>query len=367
MEAAVDDRLTSLVREELAGLSPYRIAHPEGIEVKLDANELAWSLPRQIADDLSRYLSIVDLNRYPDADCSELRGVVAADLGVDRSSIVFGNGSDELIFLLCATFARPRPGAARARVLYPGPTFSVFRTAALGAGMEPVEVSLGPRFSFDTEAVRAAIQTHRPNLVFFARPNNPTGTLWPSSVIVSIAKQNPDTLVVSDEAYAEYSGDSMRGMTSVLPNLIVLQTLSKMGLAALRVGFLHADRGVVAELEKIRAPYNVGALNQCAAVFILRNHLSFLRERCARVVSERERVSRRLREMGTLDVYDSQANLVLFRVTGARKVWQRLCKDGVLVRTFEGAKEPLGSCLRVTIGTPEENDRFLSALAAAIP
>jgi histidinol-phosphate aminotransferase len=362
----VADPLSALVREEIAGLAPYKIPHPQGIKIKLDANEMSWALPRPIADNLSRYLSVVDLNRYPDADCSELRSVVASDLGVDGESLVFGNGSDELIFMLCATFARPRPGEDRARVLYPVPTFSVFRTAALGAGMQPVEVELGPRFRFDAAAAEAAIAEHRPNLVFFARPNNPTGTLWPSAVIATLARNHPDVLIVSDEAYAEYSGDSMRAMTAAIPNLVVLRTLSKMGLAALRIGFLHGQPTVVRELEKIRAPYNVGALNQCAAVYILRNHLGFLRERCAQIVSERERVSRELVRIGVQDVYDSQANLVLFRVGNASKVWKKLCRKGVLIRNFEGAPDPLGSCLRVTIGTPEENDLFLSTLGKAL-
>lgn len=364
--AAVDERLTTLVREQIAGLSPYRVSVPEGIEIKLDANEMGWSLPQKIADDLSRYLSVVDLNRYPDADCSELRKVVAKDLGVEPDTLVFGNGSDELIFMLCATFARPRAGAQRASVMYPVPTFSVFRTAALGAGMQPIEVPLGDGFAFDPDAFGAAIAEHRPNIVFFARPNNPTGTLWPSSTIARIAQNNPDVLIVSDEAYAEYSGDSMIAMTGLIPNLVVLRTLSKMGLAALRVGFLHAQRQIVGELEKIRAPYNIGALNQCAAVFILQNHLSYLRERCAQVVSERERVSRELRSAGVLEVYDSQANLILFRVEAPDVVWDRLCKRGILVRKFEGSPGLLGSCLRVTIGTPEENDTFLDALGRSL-
>jgi histidinol-phosphate aminotransferase len=362
----VPDGVLALVRPELASLRPYKLDVPDHVRVKLDANELAYPLSREISDDLSRYLSVIDLNRYPDAECHELRAVIAADLGVPPSSLVFGNGSDELIFLLCATFARPRSGQDRASVLYPVPTFSVFRTAALGAGLDPIEVPLGDEFEPATDAIDSALRERRPNIVFLARPNNPTGTLWPSSMVAELARRHADVLFVSDEAYVDFGGDSMVAMTSVLGNLVVLRTLSKIGLAALRVGYLHARQPIVDELEKIRAPYNIGALNQCAALFVLRHHRGLIRERCAEVVKERERVAREMRRLGGVHVYDSQANLLLFRVSDVERVWSGLRDNGVIVRRFAATSGRLGTCLRMTIGTPVENDEFLRALAKVL-
>lgn len=357
-----------LVRPELAALEPYKLGagHADDPGIKLDANELAYPLPREIADDLSRFLSVVDLNRYPDADCGELRRLIASELAVAPESLVFGNGSDELIFLLCATFARPRPGQARARVLYPTPTFSVFRTATLGAGMEPVEVAMDDEFAFPGDAIERSLAGERPNIAFFARPNNPTGALWPSAAIAELARRHPDVLIVSDEAYVDYGGDSMVALAAELPNLIILRTLSKIGLAALRIGYLHARPGVAGELEKVRAPYNIGTLNQCAAVFVLQSHWDLLRERCAEVVRERERVAAAMRQLPGVHVHDSRANLLLFRVGDAAAVWQRLRAAGVLVRRFSSGPPALTRCLRVTIGTPGENERFLDALAKAL-
>ncbi len=372
--------LSALIRPELAALEPYAAGGPNSparplandpgqpgpMRIKLDANELPHSLPRAIADDLARYLSVVDLNRYPDSDCGELREVVAAEAGVAPSQILFGNGSDELIALLCTTFARARPGAARAAVLYPVPTFSMFRIAALASGLDAVPVPLGPEFSFPRTEIERALEERRPNLAFFARPNNPTGGLWPSEAIADMARSHPDKIFVSDEAYVDFAGDSMIAMTSSLPNLVVLRTLSKIGLAALRVGFLHAQPEILGVLEKVRPPYNIGALNQCAALFVLRNHRGLIRERCAEVVRERERVAAALRANGAIHVYDSQANLLLFRVPDPPAVWSGLSARGVLVRKFADATGDLAGCLRVTIGTPSENDEFHAALAEAV-
>lgn len=364
--------LYDLVRDELRGAAPYSVPHPPDIAVKLDANELPFALPADVRADLARELAAVDINRYPDAQHGELRAVIARDLGVAESSLLFGNGSDEIIQLLVNCFARPREGARRAAVAYPVPTFAVFRGATLAAGCDPVEIGTDPEgdFALDPSTLERAISQARPNIVFFARPNNPTGTLWPSQLVAELAAAHPDMLVVSDEAYSAYAGDGMIAHVHELPNLLVMQTLSKIGLAGLRVGYLHGAPPLVAEVEKVRPPYNIGALNQRAAVWMLRHHRPLLAILCAEVVRERERLATAMSHLPDVRVFSSHANLILFRAGSpgdgrATQVWQDLCRQGVLIRCFD-RPGPLSGCLRVTVGTADENDRFIAALAAAM-
>jgi histidinol-phosphate aminotransferase len=364
------DLVRDLVRDELRSFPAYKTPHPEGITIKLDANELPFSLPPDLAAELARDLAAVELNRYPDPEQRELRAEIAASLGISPDALVLGNGSDEIIQLLVTCFARPRDGRARAAVAYPVPTFAVFRGAALASGCEPVEIPLEEDFSLDLARVDRVLAETRPNLVFFARPNNPTGTLWPASAVAELARAHPEVLVVSDEAYSAFASDGMIGMSGELPNLVVMQTLSKTGLAALRIGYLHAAPALLAEVDKVRMPYNVGALNQHAATWILRRCRPLLAERCATVVRERERLAAAMSALAGVRAFPSQANLILFRVGQpgdgrALKAWESMCRDGVLVRLFD-RPGPLAGCMRVTIGSPDENDRFLSALRAAL-
>lgn len=372
---APTDPLLELVRGSLRAAGHYTVPHPRGIRVKLDANEMPFALPPEVRADLARELAAVDLNRYPDPTHQELRAELSHQVGVAPAALVVGNGSDEIIQMLITCFAEPRPGQQRARVAYPSPTFVVFRGAALAAGCEPVEIATDPEadFALEPDELERAVAAARPNVVFFARPNNPTGTLWPSHLVADLARRHPDVLIVSDEAYAAYAGDGMVPMLPELPNLVVMQTLSKVGLAGLRVGYLCGRPDLIAEVEKVRPPYNVGALNQRAALWILRHHRALLLRGCADVVVEREKLAAALDQIGQqadLRVFTSHANLILFRVGRpgdgrATAVWQELCARGVLVRNFD-RPGPLSGCLRVTIGTADENELFLAALGEAL-
>jgi histidinol-phosphate aminotransferase len=358
--------LRALVPGPLRAMPAYHVPRPDGVRAKLDANELPWSLPDDVRRGLADELARVALERYPIGDGGELRDAVADDLGVAAGSLVFGNGSDELIALLYAAFAEPRPGASRAAVLYPSPTFVVYRIAALAHGLEPLEIPLDAEMQMDAAAVERALSAHRPNLALFALPNNPTGTLWDVDAVLAMARRHPDVLIVSDEAYIEYGGRTLMPHLAELPNLIVMRTLSKIGLAGLRVGFVIAHPALVAELEKVRPPYNVGALNQRAATWLLRNHAPLLRARCRDVIAERERLAPLLRALPDLHVFESRANLFLVRVATpgdnrATTVWNALASRGILVRNFD-RPGPLSGCLRITVGTPAENDLLLAAL-----
>lgn len=364
--------LMDLVREELKALERYEIPHPEQIRAKLDANEYPYPLDPDVADALGRHLAGVALHRYPDGGARELRALVAAELGVAPATLSFGNGSDELIALLIAAFSRPRPGGGgpRARVCYPVPSFVVYRLACLAHGVAPLEVPLREDFTLDAAALERTIVAGRPNLVFLALPNNPTGTLWPREDVVRLLERHPDTLIVSDEAYLDYSGETLLDLLPRFPNLVVTRTLSKTGLAALRCGYLVAHEPIVTQVEKIRPPYNVGALNQAAAVWLLANHRDRLRARIETVVAERERVTAALAELPEVRVFSTRANFVLFRYGAAGDgragdLWRRLVERGVLLRNFD-RPGPLAGCLRATIGTPEENALFLEAMRACV-
>jgi histidinol-phosphate aminotransferase len=359
-----------LVTRALRGQAAYHVPRPPQVRAKLDANELPYPLPAEAAAALGRELATVALHRYPAADPVELRGFLAGDLGVGPEQLAFGNGSDELIALLCATFGEPRKGASRARVLYPDPSFVYYAIAARAHGVDAIEVPLDDDMELDFELVEDALAGARPNLAFFALPNNPTGTLWAPERVAELAVRFPDTLFVADEAYLAYGGRTLLPRLPELANLIVMRTLSKVGMAGLRVGFLIAAPAIVTELEKVRPPYNLGSLNQRAALWLLREQREWLRDRVGDVVAERGRLAEALAAFPELRVFPSEANLLLVRIGRAGdgragRVWKALGARGVLVRNFD-RPGPLAGCLRITPGTPAENDLLLVELPAAL-
>jgi len=360
--------LAALARDGLRNLEPYKVAHRDGIHTFLHANEMPFGLPEPIARGVREHLSQVALGRYPDPNATELRQAVGTFFGLDPERLVFGNGSDELIAQLVTTFSQPRPGQQAAVVLYPTPTFSVFRMASISAGAVPVEVPLTSEFELNGARLSASIAAHRPNLVFLARPNNPTGTLWDRGVILELARTFPDTLFVIDEAYGPYCGETM--LPEIDGNLILMGTLSKIGLATARIGFVHGSAELCLWLEKSRLPYNLGGLGQAAATYLLREHSGWIKECAAKVVEERQRVALAMATHEGLRVFPSAANLLFFRVGDsssglASKLWNKLADRGVLVRNLD-KDGPTAGCLRVTIGEASENATFLAALAESM-
>lgn len=347
--------LAARVPEALQRTAAYHVPLPPRVVAKLDANELPYGLPAELRARLAAALAEVPLERYPDPAARRLRAVVARRLGVDGAQLVFGNGSDELIAMLCAAFAAPP-----ARVLYPVPTFVYYRLAAVARGVEPIEVPLGPGFQLPEAEVLRAVAERRPAVVFLALPNNPTGTLWRMGFARELAARHPDVVVVSDEAYVAYSGATNLPHLGAHPNLVVMRTLSKLGMAGLRVGFTISSPAIAALLERVRAPYNVSSLDQAAAELLLGDEAAAWCEARAReVIAERGRLAAGLAAAG-LEVFPSEANLVLVRCPDAGASWQRLADAGISVRAF--GPGPLADCLRITVGTPAENDALLAAL-----
>jgi histidinol-phosphate aminotransferase len=344
--------LAARVPEALRGSSAYHVPLPPRVIAKLDANELPYALPPELRVRLAMALQDVALERYPDPKAAKLRAALAKQLGVRGEQLVFGNGSDEAIAMLCNAFAGP--------ILYPVPTFVYYKLAAVARGLPQIEVPLGARFELDEAAVILAIEAHRPSVVFLALPNNPTGTLWRMTFATELAAAYPDTVIVSDEAYVAYSGVSNLPALAAHPNLVVMRTLSKIGMAGLRVGFTISSPAIAHVLEKVRPPYNISALDQAAATFLVEEASAWCDARALDVREARAGLAMGLAAKG-FEVFDSAANLVLVRVPDARAIWQRLADAGISVRAF-GDSGPLANCLRITVGTPAENVALLAAL-----
>lgn len=343
--------LAARVPEVLRGSSAYHVPVPPTLIAKLDANELPHGLPAEVRAQLAKVLADVPLERYPDPQAKQLRAAVAKSLGVDGEQLVFGNGSDELIALLANAFAGP--------ILTPAPSFVYYKLAAIARGLPIIEVPLDAGWQLDELAMVAAIERDKPSLVFLALPNNPTGTLWRTSFALELASRFRDTVIVSDEAYVAYSGSSNLPELVDHPNLVVMRTLSKIGMAGLRVGFTISSPAIARVLEKVRPPYNVSSLDQAAARFLVEHANAWCRERAAEVVVERGKLAAALAARG-LEVFPSEANLLLVRVADAQATWKKLSDAGISVRAFGGG--PLANCLRITVGTADENATLLAAL-----
>ena len=337
--------LEARVPEALRGQSAYHVPQPPELRAKLDANELPFALPAELRRRLGDALSEVALERYPDPRARELRALVAKQQRVDPEQLVFGNGSDELIAMIISAFAGP--------VLYPTPSFVYYKLSAVARGVPVVEVPLDAQFELDEDAIEAAIAEHSPSVVFLALPNNPTGTLWRMDFALELAERHRDIAIVSDEAYFAYSGKTNLPQLGDHDNLIVMRTLSKVGMAGLRVGYTISSRAIASLLEKLRPPYNVSSLDQRAACFMLSEGSEWCAARAAEVVAERGRLATALARFG--EVFPSEANLLLVRF-GKPDVAQALAERGISVRSF-----PFGT--RVTVGTPDENALLLAALA----
>jgi histidinol-phosphate aminotransferase len=364
---AEDDELGPLAARVPAALratAAYHVPAPPLVRAKLDANELPHPLPSELRARLGAALAEVALERYPDAAARALRDVVAGQLAVAPDQLVFGNGSDELIAMLTAAFAAPR-GDRSAAILYPTPSFVYYRLAAVARGVEAIEVPLDARWQLDEAAMHDAVARHRPSVVFLALPNNPTGTLWRRGFALALAAAHRDLVVVADEAYVAYAGDSSLPDLAAHPNLVIMRTLSKIGLAGLRVGYTISAPAIAHLLEKVRPPYNLSALDQRAALFALTEAAAWSTARVADVIAERARLAAALATLPGLEVFPSAANLVLVRAGAGRAttIWQGLAARGILVRNFDRpGPGPLAGCLRISIGTADENAALLDAL-----
>jgi histidinol-phosphate aminotransferase len=268
--------------------------------------------------------------------------------------LVLGNGSDELIQMVCMA------AGGQGGVLSVEPTFVMFRMIATFAGARYIGVDLRDDFSLDIERTLAAIERERPGVVIVTYPNNPTGNLFDAGLIERIIEAAPG-VVLLDEAYHAFASDSFLPRLPRHPNLLVMRTLSKLGLAGIRLGVLAGHAAWLKELGKVRLPYNINTLTQIVAREMLQ-HLDVLTEQAGAIKVERGRLLQELRKIAGVTAYSSDANFILFRTSEAERVFDGLKQRGVLIRSLHGSHRLLAGCLRVTVGTPDENTAFLRAL-----
>lgn len=346
-----------LIRPEILALQAYHVADSEGM-VKLDAMENPYPLPAQMRRDLAEHLARVDLNRYPDPTGRKLRALLAQKMQVPAGmEILLGNGSDDLIQIV--TFACARPGAA---MMFPAPTFVMYAVDAVLSGMKALRYGLREDFSLDRDAFVARVKAEQPALIFIAYPNNPTGILYPEEDIVAVLRAAKG-LVVLDEAYHVFAQKSFLPRLAEFPNLVVMRTVSKLGLAGIRLGYLVGRPAWIDQFNKVRQAYNVNVLTQAAATFVL-ERLEVLEEQAARIRADRAGLGRALAALPGVTVFPSEANFFLVRVPDAERAYQALLRQGVLVRNLNGPS--LKNCLRITVGTPDENRILLTAMREAL-
>ncbi len=363
-----DDSKTSLaqrierwIRPQLRSLHAYHVPDAAGL-IKLDAMENPYTWPEPVVQAWLECLREVSVNRYPDAAAPRLQDRLREYMDVPAGmDILLGNGSDELIQVLQLALAGPSH-----RVLAPVPTFVMYEIIAKLTGLEFVGVPLGADFELDAEMMLEAVARTQPALIFLAYPNNPTGNLFDAATVDEIIRV-ADGLVIVDEAYHAFADASYMSRLGEFDNLLVMRTVSKLGLAGLRLGMLAGPPAWIRELDKVRLPYNINTLTQVSAEFALEQR-DMLDEQVASIRRERTRL---LSALGTLDgvtVFPTQANFVLLRLPEGRAetVFVRLRDRGILVKLLHQPGTALSNCLRITVGRPEENDAFLAALRAAI-
>ena len=353
--------LLNWIRPEIRALKAYHVADASGM-VKLDAMENPYRLPPELLAQWQSGLADAAINRYPDPAASALRAKIAQVMQVPAlAETVLGNGSDELIQMLVMAVA----GAGRSIMSFE-PGFVMYSMISRLVGVDYVGVPLAADFSIDMAATEAAIKTHQPAVIFIAYPNNPTANLFAAKDIERIIEIAPG-LVVVDEAYQPFAQHTFMPLLEKYQQLMVMRTVSKMGLAGLRLGVLCGRPELIAEIDKIRLPYNINVLTQHTAAFAL-EHVEVLEQQAARIREQREHMLQQLATVDAIEVFPSDANFILFRVLrgDANTVFENICAAGVLIKNMKASEGPLKNCLRVTVGTAEENTAFMTALITAM-
>lgn len=349
--------IQKIIRPSVLEDVAYQVPDASGM-VKLDAMENPYRLPEILQIDLAEHLSRVPLNRYPIPTYRALKEKMQAVLGVPSGfDLLLGNGSDELIGLLI--MASAQPGTV---VLAPIPTFVMYERFARHLGATFIGVPLADNLCLDKTAMLEAIERHQPAWVFLSNPNNPTGGIISVSDIITIlnAMENIGFVVV-DEAYEPFTHTTIMPYLPYYSHLVVMRTVSKLGLAGVRLGYLSAADALLSELEKIRPPYNINVLTAATMMFLL-NHMTVLKEQAEHICAQRQYLINKLQEYAHVTVYPSEANFILIRVLDVDKVMEELKNRHILVKNVSHTHPLLTNCLRITVGTEVENRLLLHAL-----
>ncbi|MCY7389801.1 MAG: histidinol-phosphate transaminase [Burkholderiales bacterium] len=351
----MNTRAAELIRPEILALSAYAVPSSDGF-IKLDAMENPYTFPEALKPQLMAHLAAASLNRYPDAGASVLREAIREAMQIPAElDIVLGNGSDEIIQIIAAACAKPG-----ATLLAFEPSFVMFKMIATFCGLRYAGVPLTADFAIDMEATRLAIKKQQPAVVFIAYPNNPTGNLFSRDAIHEIITNSPG-LVVIDEAYFAFASRSFLDEIANFPNAVLMRTVSKLGLAGLRLGLLAGHPEWIREFDKVRLPYNINSLTQAGATFALKHYVALLAQATTLRI-ERTQMLALLRTYPGVTVFASEANFILLRVPDSKKTFDALLSRKILVKHTGTSHPLLANTLRVTIGTPTENAAFLAAL-----
>ena len=344
--------IENLVRPEVRQLVPYTTKYLPRY-ARMDSNENPFPWPEKMRKAL--YGEELALNRYPDGMAEELKKAIAAYVNVSDSGILTGNGSDELVQTILLTFG----GLGKSLVLHP-PTFGMYRIYARLTGTAVADVPLLPDLTLDTEGMLKAALKPEANVVIICSPNNPTGSLFPQEDILRLTRESGKIIVV-DEAYAEFVGETLVPEIKNYPNLIIMRTFSKsFGMAGLRLGYLLGQPEVIDLVNRVRAPFNVNTFSQRAGILAL-EHLAEYREQIRRIMAETGKLFEGLSRLPGVVVYPTRTNFILFQPPDSDGWAEALLKEGFLVRNL-GDIPVLGRCLRISAGLPEENERFLQAV-----
>ena len=339
----------------------YHVQEATGL-IKLDAMENPYTWPEEIKQGWLRYLADAEINRYPSADATVLKEKLKREFAIpDGAELLLGNGSDEIIQIIVQAIS-----ADHTVFLAPEPSFSMYEVIAGSARAGFVGIPLRQDFTLDLQAMLTVIREREPAVIFLAYPNNPTANLFDERAMIEIISQAPGIVVV-DEAYHVFAGRSFLPRITEFDNLLVMRTMSKLGLAGLRLGFLAGPPQWIRELDKLRLPYNINLLTQMSTAYIL-DHVDILYEQAGKIRRDRDLLYRQLQEIPGVTVWPSSTNFLLLRTEGAdsNQVFDNLKEEGVLIKNLKNSHTLLRGCLRVTVGTEVENQAFLKALKKAL-
>lgn len=359
---SLQDRIQRTIRQDVQSMHAYAIQPSAGL-IKLDAMENPFRLPAALQRELGERLGAVAINRYPAQGVADVIAALSKYVELPAGcKLMLGNGSDELISLLA--MACDVPGNT---ILAPLPGFVMYEMSAKLQGLKFVGVPLTADFELDEAAMLAAIEQYRPAITYVAYPNNPTANLFDDGVIdrivAAVGRQNG--FVVFDEAYQPFASRSWMQRMAAHEHVLVMRTLSKFGLAGVRLGYMAGAAALIDQVEKVRPPYNIGALNAEATLFALDHADEFARQ--AAVLREQRAVLQAaLAKLPEVKAFPSEANMILVRVPDSKRAFEGMKARGVLVKNIAGLHPLLANCLRLTVGTPEENVQMIDALKASL-
>ncbi|MBV51573.1 MAG: histidinol-phosphate transaminase [Nitrospinae bacterium] len=347
--------LMNLIQGNIHALKPYHVENID-CDVKLHANENPFPPSEELLETFTASIRNFQLNRYPDPDSKKLKDSIAKRLNTDTSRLVIGNGSDEIILLLLQVFCSEGDS-----IIFPDPTFAMYAIIAKGLGVKPVNIPLNDHWDFDADELLKVAEHNKSRIIFLSYPNNPTGNCFSENQVRKVV-ENFSGIVVVDEAYYDFARKSFVGEINKHNNLVVLRSLSKIGLAGLRVGFGVADPLIIDQINKVRLPYNSNTVSQTLAEYLI-THFDPVQKQIDSILDERVRLMGELEKMDSLTVFPSDSNFFLFRTEqSADKIFRYLIDNGILIRNLSSHPR-LNNCLRITVGTRGENDQFLSKMA----